>query len=214
MRRRGVEGGEGGQAAVGGGRAAHADDHPGGAGVEGGRDQLAGAPRRRPQGVVALGPAQQVEARRPGHLHHRGAVGLHPPLGVDQLAEGPVDGRVAGRRRPGPPACPRRRRPPGPGRTPTRPARRRGRWPPPPGPRWPFPGTCRARRPAWGPFPRGYRGAWATPTRRSSSFPTGARSPSPATTTASWSPAGAAGAWCRASGRWCATSGPRGSRRP
>ena len=93
----GVDGGEGGQAAVGGGRPAHAHDHPGGAGVEGGRDQLAGAPGRRPQRVVALGPAHQVEARRPGHLQHRGAVGLHPPLGLHRVAEGTVDGRVAGR---------------------------------------------------------------------------------------------------------------------
>ena len=117
-----------------------------GAGVDRRREQLAGAGRGGADRVVALGAADQRQARRPRHLDHGRAPG-EAPLGVDRLAEGTGHDRACGWGRRAPRAFPRPRRPPAPRRRATR-----GRGRAPGGGRRlaapsPCPATCRGRSP-------------------------------------------------------------------
>src|SRR3546814_13055864 len=87
---------ERGEAAVGGGRSADAHDHAGGAHVECGDDELADALGRGRDGVVALGPAHEVETRREGHLDDRGPP-VEAPADLDRSTARAGHRRRAGR---------------------------------------------------------------------------------------------------------------------
>ena len=108
-----------GQPAVGGRRAAEADDHPAGAGVERLDDELAGAGGRRrdrivrrPRPPTSSSPdarAISITAVRPSSRHAR----------LDRVAERTGDRASRGWRRRARRACPRRRRPSAPRRSPS-----------------------------------------------------------------------------------------------
>ena len=72
--------------AVGGRRAADADDDAARPRLDGDRDQLPGAVGRGRDRIVALGPADERQAARTGHLDHRELAG-QPPTGLDGVAE-------------------------------------------------------------------------------------------------------------------------------
>lgn len=74
------------QTAVGGRRSAQAHDDASGARLDRRHDQLARAVGARGERVVARWPTHQRQARRLGHLDHRGPA-REPPTGLDRVAE-------------------------------------------------------------------------------------------------------------------------------
>ncbi|MEY3340707.1 MAG: hypothetical protein RLZZ269_618, partial [Actinomycetota bacterium] len=78
------------ESAVGGGRSSEAHDDPLGSEIEGFVDEFAGAGRRRGDGVVVIGSADESEAGRAGHFDHRGAA-VEAPGGFHRIAERPGD---------------------------------------------------------------------------------------------------------------------------
>ena len=148
----GLERLDGPVAAVGRGRPAQRHHAPDGPGLHGQRDQLAGARRGRRHRVVALGPADQGQARRPGHLDHRGAAVRGATAAWTGSPSGPVTHDCAGWRRPARRGCPHRRRPAGTASaSQPEPGRRGDHGRRPPRRRWRCRGTCRERRPASSP---------------------------------------------------------------
>ena len=123
----GVDGPQRAEAAVGRGRSADADDDAPRARIERGGDQLAGAVGRRRDRVVAVGAADELEARRQRHLDDgsrcRSAASSAAPDRRAARSRASCGWRRRARR-----ACLRRRRPTAPRRSPSRRPSPRPRW--------------------------------------------------------------------------------------
>ena len=133
------------ETAVGGGRSADPEHDPPDAGIDRGRDQLSRPVGRRRHRIVALGAADQLEARGSGHLDD----GAAAARGARRLRSGRRADRSpgsCGSARPARRASPRHRRRAAPRRRPSPGHARPGRRPRPPRRPRPFRGTCPVRR--------------------------------------------------------------------